>query len=180
MRTKGDRAVALFLAGGLAILAFPGCLGVAVRGINQTVSPEQPLLRDSIRFDTGNIQATAVLLPVRKGRSGAAALLFGGGEASNQPVLGYEPASPEVRMALWTVLANRSQATEEVEVQSEVSPLGTIKDKRVALAPGQKVVLEPIWSAKDQNLQNLDVTLTLKVLGIVEERKLALGQMRNP
>jgi hypothetical protein len=156
-----------------------GCLGLAVRGIKETVDPTQPILRDSAAFYTGGIQATAVLMPVRKGRSGAAAVLLGDEEANDQPMLGYRPSSSDDRMALWTVLTNRTGGMQEIEAQSETCALGATKSRIVALAPGQRVMLEPIWSAQDQNLENLDVTLTLKLHGIVEARKLALIRVRE-
>jgi len=168
------------LAALLASLLESGCLGLAVRGIHETVDPAQPVLRDSAVYYAGGIQATAVLMPVRKGRSGAAALFLGDEAGNGLPLPGYESASPDARMVLWTVLTNRAGVTAEIEVASETCALGTIKGKVVALAPGQRVMLEPLWSAQDQNLQNLEVTLTLKLRGIAEENKLMLAQVRKP
>lgn len=171
--------IAALSAGVLGSMMVSGCLGLAVRGIKQTVDPAQPALRDSAVFYAGGVRATAVLMPVRKGRSGMAAVVLGDEAANDQPMLGYEPASSDVRMALWTVLINRSGSTQEIEVQSETCVLGKTKGKRVALAPGQRVMLEPIWSDQGQNLENLDVTLTLELRGVVEERKLALARARE-
>lgn len=168
------RQIAILLAGGLGASLLSGCLGLAVRGIKQTVDPAQPVLRDAAAFYGGDVQATAVLMPVKKGRSGAAAILLGEEAANDQPMLGYEQSLSDARLALWTVLANRSGATEEIEVQAETCALGKTKIEIVALAPGQRVMLEPIWSAQDQNLESLEVTLALKRRGVVEERKLAL------
>jgi len=174
------RKIAVILAGALAVMLLPGCIGMAVRGIKEAVDPAQPMLRDSATFYASGVQATAVLLPVKKERSRAAAVFLGGEEANNQPLPGSEPPSPDVRMVLWTVLTNRAGATAEIEVESETCALGTAASKMVVLAPGQKVTLEPIWSARKQNLENLEVTLTLKLHGAVEKERLELAQVRKP
>ncbi len=179
MRGFRIRRIAALLAGILGASLISGCLGLAVRGIKETVDPTQPILRDSAAFYSGGIQATAVLMPVKKGRSGVAAVLLGDEVANDQPMLGYRPSSSGVRMALWTVLTNRSGSMVEIEAQSETCVLGDTKSRIVALAPGQRVMLEPIWSAQEQNLENLDVTLALELHGVVEARKLALIRTRE-
>jgi hypothetical protein len=41
-------------------------------------------------------------------------------------------------------------------------------------------MLEPLWSAQNQNLDNLEVVLTLELNGVVEVDKLTLAQARKP
>jgi hypothetical protein len=177
--TEGQRwRVAIALVAVPALVLLPGCMGRAVRGIRETVAPSQPILRDSVAFFSAGIQATAVLMPVKKGHSGAAAFLLGEDQGNNLPLPGYEASMPDARMVLWTVLTNRAGVTAEIKVRSETSALGTTKNKTIALAPGQRVMLDPFWSTRDQNLENLAVTLTLELSGIVEEDRLMLAQLR--
>jgi hypothetical protein len=171
---------AIAMAAMPALLVLPGCVGMAVRSIHETIAPSQPVLRDSVVFFSGGIRATAVLVPVKKGRLGAAAFVGGEDQGSNLPGAGYGASMPGARMVLLTVLTSGSAVTAEVKVRSETSALGTTKDRTVALAPGQRVMLEPFWSARDQNLQNLGVTLTLELSGVVEENRLMLAQVRKP
>jgi hypothetical protein len=171
-------AIVLVAVTGLALL--PGCLGVAVRGIHETVDPSQPVLRDSVVYFSGGVHATAVLIPVRRGRSGAMAFLLGDDTGSGLPLPGYEDSIPDAHMVLWTVLTNRSGVTAELKIRSETCVLGSSKNQVVSLAPGQRVMLEPLWSARTQNLENLEVELSLELQGVIEENKLMLAEVRKP
>ena len=171
------RRIVCFCALLLALGSLSGCVGMAMRSVHQAVAPAQPVLRDSVEYFAGGVRATAVLMPVKKDHSGA--FFLGLDEDNMLPLPGYEPATPHARMVLWTVLTNGSGVTTEVKIRAESSPLGSGQEQLVALAPGQRVMLAPFWSTRDQNLENLGLSLTLELHGVIEEKKLMLGQVRN-
>jgi hypothetical protein len=165
--------VALIAMPALAVL--PGCLGTAVHSIHENFASSQPLLRDSVSYFSGGIRATVVLIPVKKGHLGAEAASWGN-DQNNTPVASYKPPTPGTRMVLLTILTNSSGASADIKVRSDLSAIGMIKNKTFTLAPGQRVILEPLWSAREQNLQNLGVTLTLELQGVIEENKIFLAR----
>ncbi|HKB90822.1 MAG TPA: hypothetical protein VKC60_09940 [Opitutaceae bacterium] len=152
-----------------------GCIFAAVqtaRLVDRQVNPPQPMLHGSIGFFANSVSGTAQLRPIEKRWRGPIGSLIAQTSDSQKTA-----DSVNDRMVLWATLTNNTPESTEVTVLSIDSPLGKAvpKEKTVALAPGQKVVLDPMRSAHEKNFDSFEVTVTLKRGDVVETQKIMLA-----
>lgn len=180
---KPNRLVPVTILAAVCALApflLTGCIGIALLGaryVDEKVNPPQPVLRASAPFFDHAVIVSVALRPVVKRRLGLGAL-FHDDTAQDQPDETTAPKSPDERMAQWTALTNSGTGTVEFTVSSVDSLLGMVPalPKLVSLAPSQRVLLDPLRSARKDNLPSLEVKVILARGDTSEDRVLLLGK----
>jgi len=157
------------------IALFSGCVMAAVhsvRLVQRELSPPQPVLRGTAAFFDGSIQVVVVLRPAARRRS----KFFGEDAGDDDESDSATPPPPKNRMALWASFTNVGKETAVATVLRVDSILGKAvpAPQVIALAPGQKVVLDPLRSPHADNLKKLDVALSLQRGAAVEVQTVAL------
>jgi hypothetical protein len=142
----------------------------AAKLVADKANPDRKGLRGSAVYFDHSVTAVVYL---RSGERRSRGFLGGSADKAES-----DESEARNRLVLATVLENTDGGTMNLKVISELSLLGdaVAVPKLVALAPGQKVTLEPFHSSHGE-VHTLEVTLTLKRDGIVETQKFSLAPL---
>lgn len=171
---------------GVALAVLPGCVFVAVRAVkavDRAIDPPQVLLVGSGTFFGGEVVATARLVPLnaeRRERWLKRAKARAGDDGADAED-GLVPGSAALeksgaRTMLVVTLRNAGAADADVSVVALESARGNAAGlpTAVRLAPGQRVVLTPIGSDVEEEIERLAVTVALKRGEVTETKVIEL------